>query len=92
MRAEVIRGRLGDPRKLVLDRGVVVFLVRRGGGILGRADAGRDRLLRRCGVAEADRGEVLAHGSPLVGFHPGSRSCFPDFALYPRGLTVVAEH
>src|SRR5690349_5143255 len=56
--------------------------------ILGPSGCGKSTLLRALvGLLKQTRGEVLAHGKPLVGIHPGISIVFQNFALYPW-LTV----
>src|SRR4051794_15033881 len=77
-----------DCSKLVLDR--VCLAVRSGEviAILGPSGCGKSTLLRvLVGLLKQTRGEVLAHGQPLCGIHPGISIVFQNFALYPW-LTV----
>ncbi len=56
--------------------------------ILGPSGCGKSTLLRALvGLLQPTSGEVLAHGKPLVGIHPGISIVFQNFALYPW-LTV----
>jgi NitT/TauT family transport system ATP-binding protein len=56
--------------------------------ILGPSGCGKSTLLRAMvGLLVPTSGEVLAHGKPLVGIHPGVSLVFQNFALYPW-LTV----
>lgn len=56
--------------------------------ILGPSGCGKSTLLRALvGLLKPTRGEVLAHGLPLQGIHPGIAIVFQNFALYPW-LTV----
>ena len=56
--------------------------------ILGPSGCGKSTLLRALvGLLKPTRGEILAHGVPLVGIHPGIAIVFQNFALYPW-LTV----
>jgi len=56
--------------------------------ILGLSGCGKSTLLRSLiGLIKPSGGEVLAHGKPLVGIHPGVALVFQSFALYPW-LTV----
>jgi NitT/TauT family transport system ATP-binding protein len=56
--------------------------------ILGPSGCGKSTLLRAMvGLIQATSGEVLAHGKPLVGIHPGVSIVFQNFALFPW-LTV----
>jgi NitT/TauT family transport system ATP-binding protein len=56
--------------------------------ILGPSGCGKSTLLRTMvGLVQATSGEVLAHGEPLHGIHPGISIVFQNFALYPW-LTV----
>jgi NitT/TauT family transport system ATP-binding protein len=56
--------------------------------ILGPSGCGKSTLLRALiGLLKPTRGEVLVHGRPLEGVHPGVALVFQSFALYPW-LTV----
>ena len=56
--------------------------------VLGPSGCGKSTLLRiLTGLVPPTRGEVLCHGEPLEGFHPGAAIVFQSFALYPW-LTV----
>jgi NitT/TauT family transport system ATP-binding protein len=56
--------------------------------ILGPSGCGKSTLLRAMvGLIKISGGEVLAHGKPLVGIHPGVSIVFQNFALFPW-LTV----
>ena len=56
--------------------------------LLGPSGCGKSTLLRvLVGLMKPTRGEVLAHGMPLAGIHPGIAIVFQNFALYPW-LTV----
>jgi len=56
--------------------------------VLGPSGCGKSTLLRiLTGLLPPSRGEVLCHGQPLRGFHPGAAIVFQSFALYPW-LTV----
>src|SRR5437660_6649711 len=56
--------------------------------LLGPSGCGKSTLLRALvGLLKPTRGEVLAHGKPLSGIHPGISIVFQNFALYPW-LTV----
>jgi NitT/TauT family transport system ATP-binding protein len=56
--------------------------------ILGPSGCGKSTLLRALvGLISPTRGQVLAHGKPLVGLHPGIAIVFQNFALFPW-LTV----
>ncbi len=56
--------------------------------ILGPSGCGKSTLLRvMMGLLHPTAGEVLAHGQPLRGIHPGVAVVFQNFALYPW-LTV----
>jgi NitT/TauT family transport system ATP-binding protein len=73
---------------LVLDK--VSLAVRPGEvlAILGPSGCGKSTLLRAMvGLLKPTSGEVLAHGKPLVGIHPGVSLVFQNFALFPW-LTV----
>jgi len=57
--------------------------------VLGASGCGKSTLLRiLTGLLRPTRGEVLCHGQPLRGFHPGAAIVFQSFALYPW-LTVA---
>ena len=77
-----------DASKLVLDK---VSLAVCGGeviAILGPSGCGKSTLLRALvGLLQPTSGQVLAHGKPLSGIHPGISIVFQNFALYPW-LTV----
>jgi NitT/TauT family transport system ATP-binding protein len=52
--------------------------------LLGPSGCGKSTLLRIfAGLIHPTEGEVLAHGRPLVGLHPGVAIVFQSFALYP---------
>ena len=56
--------------------------------ILGPSGCGKSTLLRALiGLLRPTQGDVLAHGKPLEGVHPGVALVFQSFALYPW-LTV----
>ena len=56
--------------------------------ILGPSGCGKSTLLRALvGLLKPTRGDILAHGLPLEGIHPGIAIVFQNFALYPW-LTV----
>ena len=56
--------------------------------ILGPSGCGKSTLLRALvGLLKPTQGEILAHGHPLEGIHPGIAIVFQNFALYPW-LTV----
>jgi NitT/TauT family transport system ATP-binding protein len=56
--------------------------------ILGPSGCGKSTLLRAMvGLIKISAGEVLAHGKPLEGIHPGVSIVFQNFALFPW-LTV----
>ena len=77
-----------DASKLVLDK--VSLAVGEGEviAILGPSGCGKSTLLRALvGLLKPTSGQVLAHGKPLVGIHPGISIVFQNFALYPW-LTV----
>src|ERR1700683_2976117 len=56
--------------------------------ILGPSGSGKSTLLRiLIGLLQPTSGEVLVHGKPLHGIHPGVSLVFQNFALFPW-LTV----
>jgi NitT/TauT family transport system ATP-binding protein len=56
--------------------------------ILGPSGCGKSTLLRAMvGLIKPSAGEVLAHGLPMTGIHPGVAIVFQNFALFPW-LTV----
>ncbi|HEY2589666.1 MAG TPA: nitrate/sulfonate/bicarbonate ABC transporter ATP-binding protein [Tepidisphaeraceae bacterium] len=56
--------------------------------LLGPSGCGKSTLLRALvGLLKPTKGDVLAHGKPLIGIHPGISIVFQNFALYPW-LTV----
>ncbi len=56
---------------------------------LGPSGCGKSTLLRALvGLIKQTQGEVLAHGKPLDGIHPGMSLVFQNFALFPW-LTVI---
>lgn len=56
--------------------------------VLGPSGCGKSTLLRALvGLLAPSSGEVLAHGRPLVGIHPGIAIVFQNFSLFPW-LTV----
>jgi NitT/TauT family transport system ATP-binding protein len=78
----------GNDCKTVLEN--VSLAVRTGEvvALLGPSGCGKSTLLRALvGLLKPSSGEVLAHGQPLVGIHPGISIVFQNFALYPW-LTV----
>jgi NitT/TauT family transport system ATP-binding protein len=57
--------------------------------VLGPSGCGKSTLLRiLTGLVPPSAGEVLAHGQPLHGIHPGTAIVFQSFALFPW-LTVT---
>jgi NitT/TauT family transport system ATP-binding protein len=57
--------------------------------VLGPSGCGKSTLLRiLTGLVAPTAGEVLCHGQPLHGLHPGAAVVFQSFALYPW-LTVA---
>ena len=59
--------------------------------VLGPSGCGKSTLLRiMTGLIAPSAGEVLYHGTPLRGVHPGAAIVFQSFALYPW-LTVAAN-
>jgi NitT/TauT family transport system ATP-binding protein len=70
--------------RVILDR--VDFEVRKGEvvAVLGPSGCGKSTLLRiLIGLIEPTAGEVLAHGAPVRGIHPGAALVFQSFALFP---------
>jgi NitT/TauT family transport system ATP-binding protein len=56
--------------------------------VLGPSGCGKSTLLRiLTGLIPPTSGDVLCHGAPLVGLHPGAAIVFQNFALFPW-LTV----
>jgi NitT/TauT family transport system ATP-binding protein len=56
--------------------------------VLGPSGCGKSTLLRiLTGLIPPTSGEVLCHGTPLEGLHPGAAIVFQNFALFPW-LTV----
>jgi NitT/TauT family transport system ATP-binding protein len=82
-------GEEGDPSHLlVLDK--ITLAVKSGEvlAILGPSGSGKSTLLRiLIGLIKPSSGQVLAHGKPLEGIHPGVSLVFQNFALFPW-LTV----
>jgi NitT/TauT family transport system ATP-binding protein len=80
----------GDGRELLVLRDVSVAIP--SGevvAVLGPSGCGKSTLLRiLTGLVPPTRGEVLCHGRPLRGLHPGAAIVFQSFALYPW-LTVA---
>src|SRR5262245_18313969 len=59
--------------------------------VLGPSGCGKSTLLRiLIGLLAPTAGQVLAHGRPLTGLHPGAALVFQSFALVPW-LTVRAN-
>jgi NitT/TauT family transport system ATP-binding protein len=57
--------------------------------VLGPSGCGKSTLLRiMTGLISPSSGEVICHGRPLQGLHPGAAIVFQSFALYPW-LTVA---
>ena len=57
--------------------------------VLGPSGCGKSTLLRiLTGLVAPTSGDVLCHGQPLRGLHPGAAVVFQSFALYPW-LTVA---
>lgn len=84
-----IFGEQGDPTRLVvLEK--ISLAVKSGEvlAILGPSGSGKSTLLRiLIGLIKPTSGQVLAHGKPLEGIHPGVSLVFQNFALFPW-LTV----
>ena len=77
-----------DASKLVLDKVSLAICEGEVVAILGPSGCGKSTLLRALvGLLKPTGGEILAHGKPLVGIHPGISIVFQNFALYPW-LTV----
>src|SRR5437868_2582519 len=56
--------------------------------LLGPSGCGKSTLLRALvGLLNPTRGDILAHGQPLAGIHPGISIVLQNFALY-AWLTV----
>lgn len=78
----------GDTTKLVLNDVSLSVCAGEVVAILGPSGCGKSTLLRALvGLLQPTSGQVLAHGKPLVGIHPGISIVFQNFALYPW-LTV----
>src|SRR5258708_22143407 len=77
-----------DHSKLVLDKVSLAVCEGEVIAILGPSGCGKSTLLRALvGLLQPTSGQVLAHGKPLSGIHPGISIVFQNFALYPW-LTV----
>ena len=77
-----------DASKLVLDKVSLAVCEGEVIAILGPSGCGKSTLLRALvGLLQPTSGQVLAHGKPLIGIHPGISIVFQNFALYPW-LTV----
>src|SRR5882724_2084448 len=77
-----------DSGKLVLDSVSLSVCSGEVVALLGPSGCGKSTLLRALvGLLKPTSGEVLAHGKPLFGIHPGISIVFQNFALYPW-LTV----
>jgi NitT/TauT family transport system ATP-binding protein len=77
----------GDAHKVLAD---ISFTVQANDvvAVLGPSGCGKSTLLRvLVGLLKPSAGEVLAHGKPLQGIHPGAAIVFQSFALLPW-LTV----
>jgi NitT/TauT family transport system ATP-binding protein len=78
----------GANHLLVLEK--ITLAIRSGEvlAILGPSGSGKSTLLRiLIGLLQPTSGQVLAHGKPLLGIHPGVSLVFQNFALFPW-LTV----
>jgi NitT/TauT family transport system ATP-binding protein len=78
----------GEGNRLILKD--VSLAVRAGEvvALLGPSGCGKSTLLRLLvGLLQPTAGDILAHGKPLLGIHPGISIVFQNFALYPW-LTV----
>ena len=77
-----------DSAKLVLDKVSLAICEGEVVAILGPSGCGKSTLLRALvGLLQPSSGDILAHGKPLAGVHPGISIVFQNFALYPW-LTV----
>jgi NitT/TauT family transport system ATP-binding protein len=73
---------------LVVDRVSLAVQAGEVVAVLGPSGCGKSTLLRAMvGLIRPTTGQVLAHGRPLTGIHPGMAVVFQGFALYPW-LTV----
>jgi NitT/TauT family transport system ATP-binding protein len=78
----------GGRETTVLDRVSLAVQAGEVVAILGPSGCGKSTLLRALvGLLRPTSGQVLAHGVPLEGVHPGIGVVFQNFALYPW-LTV----
>src|SRR6202142_4112171 len=78
----------GDSGRLVLEDISLAIQNGRVLAILGPSGCGKSTLLRALvGLLTPTEGQVLAHGRPLEGVHPGVAIVFQNFALFPW-LTV----
>src|SRR5260370_41209090 len=77
-----------DSSKVVLDKVSLAVCEGEVVAILGPSGCGKSTLLRALvGLLKPTSGQILAHGKPLEGIHPGISIVFQNFALYPW-LTV----
>jgi len=74
----------GDNNRLVLEDVSLAVQAGQVLAILGPSGCGKSTFLRALvGLLTPTRGQVLAHGKPLEGVHPGVAIVFQNFALFP---------